>query len=173
MLFANISSDKIQFILDGEETTIEHVDLEKTIAHFLNSKFKMQNSQSNKVFIINGPGSFTNLRIATLSLNMFNYLNNNSVDIYSIDKLTLYKKLYQKKLLPPIGYIYIGQKKNRRQIDLQTMEHSQILIHNSEMIDHNSAFFVDYVFDHSQLENLHAQCVQLGRVDEDLVVKFQ
>lgn len=53
MLYANISSDKIQFILHGEETIVEHTDLEKTIAHFFNSKLKTKNSKLNKVFIIN------------------------------------------------------------------------------------------------------------------------
>lgn len=166
MLFANISSDKIQFVLEGEETLIEHIDLEKSMAHFLNAKLKTQDS--NKVVIINGPGSFTNLRISTLSLNMFNFLNNHSLDFYSIDKLSLYQKLYQKKLIPAVGYIYIGQKKNRWRVNFSTMEREQVQIHDTDTADG----FVDHLFERSALVDHNPQFIELGREDESLVVNY-
>lgn len=136
MLFLNISSDKIHAVVDGKETTIEHGDLEKMIADFL-----YQQNEITKVFLINGPGSFTNLRIATLALNMYNFLHHDSVTFYSIDKLSLYKKLYQYNVVPRFGYIYIGQRKNRRKMDFESMQHEVVQDFNDEKA------FVDEVFD--------------------------
>lgn len=174
MLFANISSDKIQFILDGEETIIDHIDLEKTIASFLhNRKSKIENLKSSKVFIINGPGSFTNLRISTLAFNMYNFLEKNALDFYSIDKLTLYKNLYKKKMIPQIGYIYIGQKKNRWRVNLHTMERTQITDHNSQIImQWGKDFFVDQTFA-EWITTAAEYMIELRREGEELVVKYQ
>ena len=58
MLFLNISADKIHCIAEEKESFIEHGDLEKTIADFL-----YQQNDITKVFVLNGPGSFTNIRI--------------------------------------------------------------------------------------------------------------
>lgn len=136
MLFANISSDKIHCIVNGKESYIEHGDLEKSIAAFL-----YQQEDIAEAFIVNGPGSFTNLRIATLALNMYNFLHNGAATYYSIDKISLYKKLYQKNILPRFGYIYIGQRKNWWKIDLETMQHEMV-----QDFDDESAF-VDKIFE--------------------------
>ena len=45
-------------------------------------------------------------------LNLFNATHSKKVQIYSIDKLTLFAYLVQKDLLPPHGAIYLGQKQN-------------------------------------------------------------
>ena len=37
VLFVNISSDRIQCVVDGKETILPHGDLEKTIADFMYS----------------------------------------------------------------------------------------------------------------------------------------
>lgn len=158
MLFANISADKIHCIVDGEETFIEHGDLEKTIAAFLH-----QQNTVTKAFVINGPGSFTNLRIATLALNMYNFLHKGVADYYTIDKISLYKKLYEKKIIPRIGYIYIGQRKNRRKIDLESMHHDMV-----QEFDDESAF-VDEIFEWEKRENM----VHFSWEWDALVVYFQ
>lgn len=143
MLFCNISADKIQFILDDKETIIENGELEKSISTFLNSQITGHNPQLQKVVIINGPGSFTNIRIVTLALNMYNFLHNNELDFYSIDKIALYKKLYQKNIVPRICYMFIGQRKNRRRVDLEDGSHEQVRIEETLTRDG----FIDYVFD--------------------------
>ena len=136
MLFLNISADKIHAIVNGNETIIEHGDLEKAIADFLYKQKEIRG-----VFIINGPGSFTNLRIVTLALNMYNFLHKGVADFYTIDKISLYKKLYQNNIIPRSGYIYIGQRKNRRKIDLESMQHEVVQDFNDE------GAFVDQVFE--------------------------
>lgn len=158
MLFANISADKIQFIIDGKETLVEHGDLEKSIADFMYAQKAIPS-----VFIINGPGSFTNLRICSLAFNMYNFLHGGQADYYSLDKLSLYKKLYQQNILPRHGYIYIGQKKNRRKVDLDTMEHEVVQEMNDETV------FVDQVFEGEEREN----SVQFAWKNDTLIVHYQ
>ena len=163
MLFLNISADKIHCIAEEKESFIEHGDLEKTIADFL-----YQQNDITKVFVLNGPGSFTNIRIATLALNMYNFLHNGKAEYYSIDKLSLYKKLYERNILPCIGYIFIGQRKNRRKVDLGSMYHEII-----QITDHKAHFtinenFVDQIFDQEKEDNM----IGLGWEDESLVVNY-
>lgn len=158
MLFLNISADKIHCIADGTESFIEHGDLEKTIADFL-----YQQKNITKVFVLNGPGSFTNIRIATLALNMYNFLHNGKAEYYSIDKLSLYKKLYQRDILPRLGYIFIGQRKNRRKIDLESMHHEMV-----QEFDDNDAF-IDQVFDQER----EGEMIALAWEDEKLVVTYK
>ncbi len=152
MLYTNISADKIQFIVDGKETIIENGELEKTISHFLNSQITGHSPQLQKVCIINGPGSFTNIRIVTLALNMYNFLHNNELDFYSIDKITLYKKLYQKNIVPRVCYMFIGQRKNWWRVDLEDGSHEQIRI--EEVLTRDG--FIDYVFDTDHFPGLVA-----------------
>ncbi|MBP6910659.1 hypothetical protein KBC03_03585 [Patescibacteria group bacterium] len=158
MLFANISTDKIHCIVDGNETIIEHGNLEKTIADFLYAQKDITNA-----LIINGPGSFTNLRIATLGFNLYNFLHKLTTNFYTIDKLTLYKKLYQRNVIPRTGYIYIGQKRNRRKIDLENMHYEM----TQDLSDENA--FVDEVFEHEQKEGM----VRFGWQDENLMITYK
>lgn len=163
MLFGNISADKIQFVLNGKETLIEHGDLEKSIAAFL-----YEQKDVDKVLLINGPGSFTNLRITTLAFNMYNFLHDNSADFYSIDKLTLFQKLYHKNFLPRYGYIYIGQRKNRRKVDLETMEHETVQIAEHEQQMQESDCFVDQTFEWEG----HSNMLSLSWEWDSLVVDY-
>lgn len=157
MLFLNISTDKIHCVANGHETLIEHGDLEKTVADFL---YKQENL--TKALVINGPGSFTNLRIATLALNLYNFLHKLNVEFYTIDKLSLYKKLYQHNIIPRTGYIYIGQKRNRRKIDLESMSHEM----TQDLSDENA--FVDEVLEHEAKNNM----VRFNRQNENLIITY-
>ena len=64
------------------------------------------------VIILNWPGGFTNLRVGTLCLNVLNTLLKNQLSFYDISKIDLYKKAYEKWILPKYWVIYIGQKRN-------------------------------------------------------------
>lgn len=64
------------------------------------------------VIVLNWPGGFTNLRVGTLCLNVFNTLLDNQLSFYDISKIDLYKKAYKKWILPEYWVIYIGQKRN-------------------------------------------------------------
>ena len=79
---------------------------------------------------------------------MYNFLNQNSITFYSIDKLSLYKKLSTKNIIPAVGYIYIGQRKNWRKIDLETMSHETV----QELSDEDA--FVDELFDGEKTDKM-------------------
>ena len=64
------------------------------------------------VVVLNWPGGFTNLRVGTLCLNVLNTLLENQLSFYNISKIDLYKKAYEKWILPKYWVIYIGQKRN-------------------------------------------------------------
>ena len=67
------------------------------------------------IYVLNGPGSFTNLRIGCLCVNMLKELmelQDKQISIYTLDKNSLYQKLYQRDLIPTEGAMYIGQRKN-------------------------------------------------------------
>ena len=64
------------------------------------------------VIVLNWPGGFTNLRVGTLCLNVLNTLLKNQLSFYDISKIDLYKKAYEKWILPKYWVIYIGQKRN-------------------------------------------------------------
>ncbi len=71
---------------------------------------------------------------------MYNFLHNGVADYYSIDKISLYKKLYEKNIIPRVGYIFIGQRKNWRKIDLETMQHEMVQEFISEDIFMDETF---------------------------------
>ena len=66
----------------------------------------------DNVIVLNWPGGFTNLRVGTLCLNVLNTLLENQLSFYNISKIDLYKKAYEKWILPKYWVIYIGQKRN-------------------------------------------------------------
>ena len=74
------------------------------------------------VIVLNWPGGFTNLRVGTLCLNVFNTLLDNQLSFYDISKIDLYKKAYEKWILPKYWVIYIWQKRNIRLRDFENNE---------------------------------------------------
>lgn len=110
-------------------------ELEKNLPDFLYSHLptKVGLDQGSRVTVINGPGSFTNLRIATLALNTFNMLHDFSVDFVSIWKIDWYKNILvtsNQSLVTRYCLMYIGQKKNFWVVDLsgqQSVASSQLM----------------------------------------------
>lgn len=74
------------------------------------------------VIILNWPGWFTNLRVGTLCLNVFNTLLGNQLSFYGISKIDLYKKAYEKWFLSKYWIVYIWQKRNVRLRDFEKNE---------------------------------------------------
>lgn len=160
VVFLNISSDRIQCIANGKESILPHGDIEQTVADLL---YGESLKGANKVLILNGPGSFTHLRIGTLALNMYNFLNQNSLELYTIDKLALYQKLYHRNILPQVGYIYIGQRKNWRKVNLETLSHETV----QELTDKDA--FIDQLFEGEAAENM----IRLGWKDDELHIAYK
>jgi len=146
MLFLNISSDYVHLLDDQSEHFLERNGIENTLWPVL-----LEYTQSHPVesiFLLNGPGWFTNLRVGTLTLNILNTLLEHDtwtfIPLASITKIDLYSYAYQQGRLPRYGILYIGQKHNVRRYDFQEHTHKQITL---EEINYSDDTFLDFVHD--------------------------
>lgn len=116
-LFINISLENIILSSKDDHIVIARGDLEMNLPQALHDHFSKQDTSISEfsVYVLNGPGSFTNLRIGCLCVNMLQEmmkLKNKQIVLYNLDKQQLYKKLYDEQLIGRMGAMYIGQKKN-------------------------------------------------------------
>ncbi len=146
MLFVNISSDYVHLLDDQSEHFLERNGIENTLWPVL-----LEYTQSHPVesiFLLNGPGGFTNLRVGTLTLNTLNTLLEHDtwtfIPIASLTKIDLYSYAYKQWRLPRYGILYIGQKHNVRQCDFQEHTHKQITL---EEVNYSDELFLDFVHD--------------------------
>lgn len=142
MLLINISSDKV-YLSDGQrEELLDRNGIEDTLGPVLIDW--QRTSPFQEIFLINGPGWFTNLRVGTLILNLLNAVNEEKIQIYSTDKLTLFAWLVDKRVLPPLGVIYLGQKSNVRIADFTGEE---VCTTEAKLTDIPADAFLDEVYD--------------------------
>ncbi len=129
MLF-HISTDRIIFISWSERIILPYGELEKNLPDFLYQYLpaKADLDQGSRITVINGPWSFTNLRIATLALNTYNMLHDFFLDFVSIWKVDLYNSEFKNQNLKLKRYcvMYIGQKKNFWVVDLANAKNDKM-----------------------------------------------
>ena len=110
ILFANISSDAVFLSGAWWERVVPRKALEYDVWPLLVSLYRQ--FAFEQVYIINGPGSFTNLRLACLAFNSLAFLVGEEIKFFCCDKLQIYASFHQQWLLPRTGLLYIGQQKN-------------------------------------------------------------
>lgn len=88
-----------------------------------------------EVIVINGPGSFTTLRIGCLTLNLIQLRRKSTLRFHPITKKDLYIYAYQQGVLPRHGLMRIGQSKNARSCDLETGETTKIRMEDGLLRD--------------------------------------
>ena len=141
MLFVNISSDYVHLFDGLDEDYLPRNGIENILGATL-----LQYTQRHPVetlFLLNGPGGFTNLRVGTLAINTLNTLLQHDtgtfIPIASITKIDLYTYAYKQWRLPRYGILYIGQKHNVRRYDFQEQTHEQLTLEqlSSEIIWEN------------------------------------
>ncbi len=146
MLFINISSDHVHILDDQDEHFLPRNGIEDSLWPVLLEYTKTHPVET--IFLLNGPGGFTNLRVGTLSLNMLNTLLEHDtwtfIPIASMTKIDLYSYAYKQWRLPRYGILYIGQKRNVRWYDFQEQIHKQITL---EEIQYSDDLFLDIVHD--------------------------
>jgi tRNA A37 threonylcarbamoyladenosine modification protein TsaB len=103
-----------------------------------------KNSPFTEIFLINGPGGFTNLRVGTLMLNTLNMFQKDKIQIFEVDKLTLFGHLVKAGLLPEKGIIYLGQKHN---VWLADFSKGQPISSECKLTDIPTDAFLDEVHD--------------------------
>jgi tRNA A37 threonylcarbamoyladenosine modification protein TsaB len=78
MLFINISSDKIHLADGHKEKILDRNGIENILGPILIDRQKT--APFTEIFLINGPGGFTNLRVGTLMLNTLNMFQKDILD---------------------------------------------------------------------------------------------
>ena len=107
----NISSDKVFLSCDTEQIFLERNGIEEVLWEKLVLLWKTYHF--TKVYVVNWPWWFTNLRVGSIALNLLNSFAEHQISFYSFSKIDLYKFGYfEEKSLPQYWIIYIGQKRN-------------------------------------------------------------
>lgn len=157
MLFLNISTDQVFIQIQDETINLDRHEIENIIWPTIIKLYKKYNF--DKVFLLNWPGWFTNLRVWTLALNLLNSLENWKIDIFSCTKIKLFKYFVEQKQLPNQWIIYIWQKKNIRLYDFikwnyetikKTDINTNIDINNKKL---KSNLFFDLVYDQQYFDS--------------------
>lgn len=120
MLFCNISSDKVHIVDAQGEIFLERNGIEKILWPTLVDWSKK--SPLDQVFLLNGPGGFTNLRVGSLIWNLVAHLlelDKQKINFFSCTKIDLYRYFVEKGILPKIWYIYLWQKHNVWKYDFE------------------------------------------------------
>ncbi len=114
-MLINISTDYISFSHSWSDqiTTIPYDDLERTLPKEIIAYHTQHNGEL--IHVINGPGSFTMLRIGCLCVNLLAQTEN--VEIFDIPKLDLYQAAMEQWDLPAVGVVFMGQRKKVRVIE--------------------------------------------------------
>ena len=142
MLFLNISTDNIVIEIEWEKILLDRNNIENTMWQRLVQIYRKYNF--DKVFILNWPGGFTNLRVGTLTLNLLNSLENGKINAYSITKVDFFKHFVNKWILPNKWIIYIWQRKNVWLYDFEKWSYDTIKI---DEINNNDELFFDLVYE--------------------------
>lgn len=154
-MLINISSDHLYIYQDHNKIVIPRGNLEVQLPKTMNELMsKWDFSKKFEIYVINGPWSFTNLRVGCLVCNMIAsiYHHTKHIDIwlYDISKLDLFGLLYEKGYLPRYGMIYIWQQKNYWKCDLDMMWWEKVTLADylhDGTIDLSDIFEGDYFVD--------------------------
>ncbi|MFA6255893.1 MAG: hypothetical protein WC606_01795 [Candidatus Absconditabacterales bacterium] len=169
MLFINISSDYVHIVNDQDEHFLERNGIENTLGPTLLTYTKTHPVET--IFLLNGPGGFTNLRVGTLTLNMLNTLLEHDtgtfIPIASITKIALYTYAYKQGRLPRYGILYIGQKHNIWRYDFQENKHEQITL---EETNYSDDLFLDRV--HEDYRNTDEHMISFSMKDNTLHLHY-
>ncbi len=165
MLFLNISTDNMVLEIEWEKVLLNRNDIENTLGQKLVQIYRQYHF--DKVFILNWPWWFTNLRVWTLAVNLLNSLENGKIDAYSITKIDFFKYFVDQWILPNKGIIYIWQRKNVWLYDFTKWDYETI---KKDEIDYNDELFFDLVHEEEYFE---AETIDINCEDENIVLKYK
>ena len=124
-LFFDISHRDIRIQRPWGEEILPFLDLERNFPGKLYKIFD-HFPDVKDIYVLNGPGSFTTLRIACLCLNLMQLWRKNTLHFHSLTKIDLFQYGYQQWVLPRYSLVWIGQAKNIWEVDLETGEREKV-----------------------------------------------
>lgn len=137
-MLINISSNNVTISFAGELREIQRGGLEIELPKVLKELYDWGHIDDT-IYVINGPGSFTNLRVGCLCLNMLKellqYKEGRTLKLCTIDKISLYKNLYKEKIIWSRWILYIGQQKNAWSLDCELGVVDKVALQDDPMYD--------------------------------------
>jgi hypothetical protein len=126
-LLVDLSQRDIRVRWNGWVEILPFIDLERNFPTKIYKIFE-RFPDIQDIIVINGPGSFTTLRIGCLCLNIIQLWRKKNLRFHSITKKELFEHAYRQGFLPATGLMWIGQAKNAWELDLQHDSFEKILI---------------------------------------------
>ena len=165
MLFLNISTDNMVLEIEWEKILLNRNDIENTLGEKLVQIYRQYHF--DKVFILNWPGGFTNLRVWTLTVNLLNSLENWKIDAYYITKIDFFKHFVDQWILPNKGIIYIWQRKNVWLYDFTKWDYETI---KKDEINYDDESFFDLVHEEWYFDT---KTVDINCDNENIVLSYK
>ena len=165
MLFLNISSDQVNIEIQNKKLRLDRDKIENKIWPTLVKLYRKYNF--SKIFLLNWPGWFTNLRVWTLAVNLLNTLEWWSIDIYSISKIDFFNYFVNQNILPNKWIIYIWQKKNVRLYNFEKQKYKTIKINE---IDNKENLFFDLVYEKTYFD---IETVDILSKNNSVILKYK
>ncbi len=165
MLFLNISSDQVNIEIQNEKLKLDRDKIENKIWPTLVKLYRTYSF--DKIFLLNGPGWFTNLRVWTLAINLLNTLEGWNIDIYSISKIDFFKYFINQNILPNKWIIYIWQRKNVRLYDFEKQKYETIKVDN---INKKEDIFFDLVYEKNYFDT---ETIDIFSKNNNIILKYK
>lgn len=142
-MILNLWAERIILIIGDQQIVLPFEQVEEHLTQQVVDLY-MEHRPST-LYVINWPGSFTNLRVGTLVANLMWSLSKWTLQLMTIDKLSLFRYLYLQGILPVSGYIYFWQRKNFRIMNMETDDTTTYSKQNFADTEHvRPDFFVDW-----------------------------
>ncbi|AKH32684.1 hypothetical protein XF24_00343 [candidate division SR1 bacterium Aalborg_AAW-1] len=121
-MILNLGAERIILIVGDQQIILPFEQVEEHLTQQVVELY--MEYRPTALYVINGPGSFTNLRVGALIANLMGSLSKGTLQLMTIDKISLFRYLYLQGILPISGYIYFGQRKNFRISHLENDDYS-------------------------------------------------
>lgn len=175
-MFLNISSDQIMCLTEWNTHILPYLNIERTFWPWLDDLLTTYNP--TKLYVLNGPWSFTTLRVCCLAINLLQ--QHHAFTILTTSKPDLFHRLYTTSNFPRHIGITIWQKKNLRIYDTETKQEEKSTFsdrqqHESLLIDHilDPTLIWGDEFSHRILHFFeHEEQLMIGTVHETRSIDF-
>ena len=173
-MFVNLATENILL----HDQWWSHVIPFRNVEEELNTLFiqSYKKDLPDKIYVLNWPWSFTNLRVWCLVLNTLMLLKKHDTNLYVVNKIELYTMAVKNWLLPRYGYIFIWQRKNVWYYDF--VEQAYTVYSKDELaniwdIDSKHCFIDDFVWqDFIEYFGWCDNHVSLSYKDDEVILQY-
>lgn len=178
-MLVNIASDRITILTDTVLSVLPFRDVHIPLAELL-SQWYIDYHHADTIFVLNGPWSFTHLKVGILALQTFAYLSSWDWLYRYSTTFDVYYYAFNEGLLPRYGIVYIGQKKSLAILDCKARTWVLVAyrtIDTPDMFAHRWGerwpYFVDTLFgdDYGWLHD-HSQKVSFSYTSNQVILQY-